>query len=429
MRIGEFAEVCGTRISVLRHYDKEGLLAPDFTDRFTGYRYYAADQIAAFQRISALKKAGFSLKEIKAVLACPDNTQCILDGIERKKSELEAQLAHLEEAKKILIGVEEMIQTNLIQTEEGLILATPPIRPEDFKSACWQLEEAAARQDCQRVSLFQTYGEKGRDDIEVRIDVVRLRSDVDPLREDIDMPFVDDADVVGKWEVIGDFAVKEDFFTRQTKVTDAGEVKEIYFLPGGERYWCYGWTKGYLLCDTGDGTSANRYEVEEIDGERYMFVENKSYYYRRGGRPTVLVLRQLDHHAYSSRDLARKDDIDMPFIDDREVLGRWKAVSFCRSKEDFDPAKREDDDRLYFKSIEFLENGACISVYADDVIQGTDMQVWTKGYVLRKYNENACGYEIRHEADGVYLLMEWKSGDYRWGGFDTDYYAFVKEAD
>ena len=48
MQIGEFAMLCGTKISVLRHYDKEGLLSPDHVDRFTGYRYYAKEQISVF---------------------------------------------------------------------------------------------------------------------------------------------------------------------------------------------------------------------------------------------------------------------------------------------------------------------------------------------------------------------------------------------
>lgn len=30
MQIGEFAKICHTKISVLRHYDKEGLLQPDY---------------------------------------------------------------------------------------------------------------------------------------------------------------------------------------------------------------------------------------------------------------------------------------------------------------------------------------------------------------------------------------------------------------
>ena len=54
------------------------------------------------------------------------------------------------------------------------------------------------------------------------------------------------------------------------------------------------------------------------------------------------------------------------------------------------------------------------------------MQVWTKGYVLRKWNSTACAYEIRRADDKEYLIMEWKSGDYLWGGYDTDYYAFLK---
>ena len=37
-------------------------------------------------------------------------------------------------------------------------------------------------------------------------------------------------------------------------------------------------------------------------------------------------------------------------------------------------------------------------------------------------------YARKIHADGrEYLIMEWKSGDYRWGGYDTDYYVFLKE--
>ena len=40
MKIGDFARACKTNISVLRHYDKIGLLKPLYIDRFTEYRYY-----------------------------------------------------------------------------------------------------------------------------------------------------------------------------------------------------------------------------------------------------------------------------------------------------------------------------------------------------------------------------------------------------
>ena len=88
MQIGEFAKRCHTKISVLRHYDKEGLLKPDFVDVFTGYRYYTEEQIVVFGRISALKAAGFSLGEIKNILEHWQSNENVLTLFEKKKQEL-----------------------------------------------------------------------------------------------------------------------------------------------------------------------------------------------------------------------------------------------------------------------------------------------------------------------------------------------------
>ena len=84
MQIGEFARICDTKITVLRHYDKEGLLEPDYVDTLTGYRYYSDAQIPIFFRITALKKAGFSLAEIKNILASCDHNDTLLVLFEKK---------------------------------------------------------------------------------------------------------------------------------------------------------------------------------------------------------------------------------------------------------------------------------------------------------------------------------------------------------
>ena len=88
MQIGKFARICNTKISVLRHYDKEGLLVPDYIDRFTGYRYYSSEQISIFLRITALKRAGFTLSEIKDILKNMHSDADILDLFEKKKREI-----------------------------------------------------------------------------------------------------------------------------------------------------------------------------------------------------------------------------------------------------------------------------------------------------------------------------------------------------
>lgn len=142
--------------------------------------------------------------------------------------------------------------------------------------------------------------------------------------------------------------------------------------------------------------------------------------FRTSGGIDSITLKKTDGKRYSAEEIARRDSIDMPFENDDDVLGKWKAVSFIDKKEDFSPDDMQDG--LYFSEIEFFEGGRCKSVYGEETI--TERQVWTKGYVLRKWNNTACAYELR--CGGKYLIIEWKSGDYRWGGYDTDYYVFMR---
>ncbi len=67
-RIGEFAVLSSISIHMLRNYDKIGLLSPEYTDTWTGYRYYSEAQIIKANRIQSLKAMGLGLKEIKEML-------------------------------------------------------------------------------------------------------------------------------------------------------------------------------------------------------------------------------------------------------------------------------------------------------------------------------------------------------------------------
>ncbi|HHY99593.1 MAG TPA: MerR family DNA-binding transcriptional regulator, partial [Tissierellia bacterium] len=44
-RIGEFSKMSKTTIKTLRYYDEIGLLKPQETDKFIGYRLYTTDQL------------------------------------------------------------------------------------------------------------------------------------------------------------------------------------------------------------------------------------------------------------------------------------------------------------------------------------------------------------------------------------------------
>jgi len=46
LKIGDFSRLSRVSVKALRYYDEIGLLKPVEVDRFTGYRYYSADQFA-----------------------------------------------------------------------------------------------------------------------------------------------------------------------------------------------------------------------------------------------------------------------------------------------------------------------------------------------------------------------------------------------
>lgn len=307
-----------------------------------------------------------------------------------------------------------------------------PLNAKDFQAACRSLDEEIQKKNFQRISGFLTYGDTDKDEIRVAAKVVKLRSEIGELHEDTNLLFQEDERVIGKWKVVGEYAVKEDFYSEAGERRDSSygnRDREIYFLPGGENYWIYGWTKGYLKLNGGGESCLCRYEIEDYEGGRYMFVENKSYEYLRGGMPTVLVLEQVDNKRYTGREIAREDDTDIPFVNDERVLGDWKAFDFIRNKEEFSTeVKHLPQGRMLYKHMHFGEGGLFTSVYQEKTISGREVQSWTKGYVLKHYNHTACAYEIRTVDNTDYMIIEWKSGDYRWGGYDTNYYVFVREA-
>lgn len=443
MKIGEFAKMTGMSISVLRHYDKEGLLCPDYVDHFSGYRYYSADQIGQVRKIELLKSGGLSLKEIRDILKNADDNMFIKGILEHRELVYRDMLAAIAEVKRIMLEKEERntkVEQEKLSTVEknelgemiikGISLPLP-LNQKAFLAACCSLDEEIQKRNFQRISGFRTYGGMDKNEIQVAAEVVRLRDEVGELHEDTNLLFEDDEPVIGKWKVVGEYAVKEDFYSdagERRESVQGNKDREIYFLPGGESYWIYSWTKGYLKLNGGDQSCLCRYQIEDDQDSRYMFVENKSYEYLRGGVPTVLVLEQIDQKRYNRREIAREDDMDIPFVNDERVLGDWKAVDFIRNKDEFAPdVNHIPEERLFFKHMHFGEDGFFTSVYMDETTSGKEIQSWTKGYVLKHYNHTACAYEIVTVDDTDYMIIEWKSGDYRWGGYDTDYYVFIRD--
>ena len=91
LKIGIFSKLSRVSVRMLRYYDEQGLLAPVRTGTFTGYRYYSEDQLRTAERITSLRRMGFGLAEVKALLAAEDDREVWEEALERQRTVLQEQ--------------------------------------------------------------------------------------------------------------------------------------------------------------------------------------------------------------------------------------------------------------------------------------------------------------------------------------------------
>ena len=102
LTIRKFAALCRCSTDKLRYYDRIGLLKPAMTDSMNNYRYYSSRQLADYARIRDLQAAGFSIKEIKKLLAgSEDEIAKAFDAkISQQNQKLEKLIVIRDELKK-----------------------------------------------------------------------------------------------------------------------------------------------------------------------------------------------------------------------------------------------------------------------------------------------------------------------------------------
>lgn len=234
----------------------------------------------------------------------------------------------------------------------------------EYDQAIVALHQHLEEQHCQITGpTYQIVYEDGV--TEIKIPVCQLSATPQPPRnDDIQGEFEDDPQVIGRWELVDVLPSREQFLPGHPKTqTGVQSIKELYFLPKGEWYWCFGWTRGYLLASFGypKQQSRNAYTIEEIDGETYMFIEMRfQSYLLYGGKPEYWILRQTDHKRYTRQDIRIKDPIPQAPADDLRVIGTWQVCDLVRRPEDFIPGSpnpRFPHEALFWRTAQFLPEG------------------------------------------------------------------------
>jgi len=119
LRVGELAKRTGLTIRTLHHYDEIGLVKPSRRGE-SGYRLYAAADLARLQQVLALRQLGFSLPEVRDCLDRPDfspqdliqrHIRCLQEQISLQQElchRLEAIRDHIDVADSV--SAEEILQ-------------------------------------------------------------------------------------------------------------------------------------------------------------------------------------------------------------------------------------------------------------------------------------------------------------------------------
>ncbi|MFG2848909.1 MerR family transcriptional regulator [Kitasatospora sp. NPDC048296] len=127
--IGDFARHGRVSVRMLRHYDATGLLHPAHVDPATGYRYYAAAQLARLNRVIALKDLGFTLQQVQDIVEEKVATEELRGILRLRRAELETAMAvaavRLEQVEARLRAIE---SEGHMPTNDIVIKSVPVVR-------------------------------------------------------------------------------------------------------------------------------------------------------------------------------------------------------------------------------------------------------------------------------------------------------------
>lgn len=277
-------------------------------------------------------------------------------------------------------------------------------------------------------AYYEVYHEDGITELNVP---VYKRTNEAPIKPENDkLSFENDAEAIGHWNMIDIVPSREQFLYGHPKCGHRAWLHEIYFLDSGKEYWTVaGWTKGKLYTYNNgiDSFCANKYEIFKENDRTLLFLEMNPCLDGNGqscGMPEIWVYEKNSDKHFSINEIRKKDNIDLPFISDDEILGKWTVHDFYVNKpENYNPADiRRNKDDLFCISFEFLTDGECIHTTK----QHESRLKWTKGFIINKNSITASAYEIKHINGEDYLITEWKTGDYQFGGGRIYYYIYKR---
>ena len=129
LTIGDFARLGQVSPRMLRHYDELGLLRPERVDAVTGYRSYAAHQLAGLHRLLALRDLGFTLDQIGEILDQDPPLEQLRGMLRMRQAQIETTVAE-EQARlrRVEAHLRALEGSHTVDVQDIVIKQTHPLR-------------------------------------------------------------------------------------------------------------------------------------------------------------------------------------------------------------------------------------------------------------------------------------------------------------
>jgi len=125
MSIGEFAQRAKLTADQLRDYGDKGIFKPVLVDENTGHRFYAPQQLTTINFVRAMRKCGFSLKEIHELVE-KRSPKALLNAFHKQQAELIKQINETRESLTLLTTYYELIYSSLEIDEDKISVEHMP---------------------------------------------------------------------------------------------------------------------------------------------------------------------------------------------------------------------------------------------------------------------------------------------------------------